>query len=274
MNRTHAAPLFFVAALVVFALDAAPAAAAARGRAQLKPGDAKKADEHVRHAARRLSDADPAEALKLADKALRLAPAHGGAHYLRGRALLYLFGTARRTAQDRLPRVERELTADERRAREDEVEAEVESWKPRLGEAADRMEEFARLNPSAPYASAPLWREQLESLRFYSKPMPRGRTAADTPPQPLLQRDVTAKAIIREKPDPGFPQGVCRDGVVALRAVLAADGRVKHILPFKLLPDGLTERAMAAARNIKFRPATKNGAPVSQFVTLEYNFNC
>ena len=30
--------------------------------------------------------------------------------------------------------------------------------------------------------------------------------------------------------------------------------------------------ALNAARGIKFKPATKDGRPVSQFVTIEYNF--
>ena len=39
------------------------------------------------------------------------------------------------------------------------------------------------------------------------------------------------------------------------------------------LPHGLTERAIAAARNIKFVPATKDGRPVSMHIQLEYSFN-
>ncbi len=39
------------------------------------------------------------------------------------------------------------------------------------------------------------------------------------------------------------------------------------------LPYGLTERAIAAARQIKFVPATKDGRPVSMYIQLEYNFN-
>jgi TonB family protein len=55
--------------------------------------------------------------------------------------------------------------------------------------------------------------------------------------------------------------------------VLAADGTVRHILILKSLSYGLTERAVAAARKIRFEPATMNGVPVSQYVVLEYNFN-
>jgi hypothetical protein len=39
------------------------------------------------------------------------------------------------------------------------------------------------------------------------------------------------------------------------------------------LPFGLTERAIAAARLIRFRPATRLGQPVNVSMQLEYNFN-
>ena len=39
------------------------------------------------------------------------------------------------------------------------------------------------------------------------------------------------------------------------------------------LPFGLTERAIAAARMIRFRPATRDGRPVNVYMQLEYNFN-
>jgi hypothetical protein len=35
----------------------------------------------------------------------------------------------------------------------------------------------------------------------------------------------------------------------------------------------LTERAIAAARQIKFSPATKDGHAVSMYIELQYNFN-
>ena len=62
-------------------------------------------------------------------------------------------------------------------------------------------------------------------------------------------------------------------GVVRLRAILSASGAVTNITTVKSLPDGLTEKAIAAARQIKFRPAQKDGRTVSQYVVLEYNFN-
>ena len=55
--------------------------------------------------------------------------------------------------------------------------------------------------------------------------------------------------------------------------VLAADGTVQDIVPMTTLPDGLSEQAVEAARNIEFTPAAKDGRAVSQYMIIEYNFN-
>ena len=62
-------------------------------------------------------------------------------------------------------------------------------------------------------------------------------------------------------------------GTVRLRLTLSASGQVTGITPVSRLPDGLTEMAIRAAIHIKFIPAIKDGHRVSQYVTIEYNFN-
>lgn len=89
-------------------------------------------------------------------------------------------------------------------------------------------------------------------------------------------RDVTSKALILKKPEPGFTEKARannRTGRVVLRAVFCRTGEVTDVEVVAWLPDGLTGRAIIAARQIRFRPATKDGRVVSQRVTLEYNFN-
>jgi TonB family protein len=88
--------------------------------------------------------------------------------------------------------------------------------------------------------------------------------------------EVSQRARIISKPEPGFTEEARRQnvtGTVRLRAVLSSSGEVTNIQVLKGLPDGLTEKAIEAVRNIKFRPAQKDGHTVSQWVTLEYNFN-
>ena len=94
--------------------------------------------------------------------------------------------------------------------------------------------------------------------------------------RPLQAGQVTKKAAVISKPSPGFTEAARRfnvTGAVRLRAVFAADGEVKHLALVKGLPHGLSAKAIEAARQIKFRPAEKDGRAVSQHVMLEYNFN-
>nr|MDQ3744224.1 energy transducer TonB [Acidobacteriota bacterium] len=94
--------------------------------------------------------------------------------------------------------------------------------------------------------------------------------------RPFKQNEVTRKAIITFKPEPGFTEGARKfqaSGVVRLRAILAATGEVTGITVVKWLPHGLTEKAIAAAKQVRFTPAQKDDHAVSQYIVLEYNFN-
>jgi TonB family protein len=62
-------------------------------------------------------------------------------------------------------------------------------------------------------------------------------------------------------------------GTVMLSVVFTGDGRIENIRVVRGLPDGLTEKAIEAAKRIRFQPAVKNGAPVSVRGTLEFTFN-
>ncbi len=61
-------------------------------------------------------------------------------------------------------------------------------------------------------------------------------------------------------------------GSVVLSVVFGADGHIRNIRTARGLPFGLTENAIEAARRIRFRPAIKDGRPVSVGGTLEFNF--
>lgn len=89
-------------------------------------------------------------------------------------------------------------------------------------------------------------------------------------------REVDQKARILWRSEPEYTEEAREhqvQGTVVLQAVFAEDGLVKNIHVVSELPDGLTERAIAAAREIKFSPALKDGRAVSQYVQIEYNFN-
>jgi TonB family protein len=89
-------------------------------------------------------------------------------------------------------------------------------------------------------------------------------------------KEVTSKARLVSKPEPQYTEEARKNqivGTVVLKVVFASSGQVTNIRTVSGLPYGLTERAIAAARMIKFVPATKDGHQVSMWMQLEYNFN-
>ncbi len=140
----------------------------------------------------------------------------------------------------------------------------------RMKEAAESLEKFLKLSPTL--SNSDIWRDQLETLRVYARPEVESESERAT----FGTSEVMTKAIIQSRPEPGFTESARQaniNGLVVMRAVLAADGQVKYILVLQSLSHGLTEEAVKAARKIKFQPATIGGRAVSQFITLEYHFN-
>ena len=95
---------------------------------------------------------------------------------------------------------------------------------------------------------------------------------AVSPPVPGL----TKPYELIEKPQPGYTEtarynGV--EGVVRLKVEFLATGEIGEVIPITYLPNGLTERAVAAAKKIKFKPKLINGKPETTIVDVDYTFN-
>jgi protein TonB len=91
----------------------------------------------------------------------------------------------------------------------------------------------------------------------------------------LSAKEVDVKAEVTAKPDPTYTREARRvgvQGVVVLKVLLLGDGKLDRVRVVRRLPYGLTENAIRAACEIKFKPAMKGGQPVAQWVTLEYAF--
>ncbi|HYX28370.1 MAG TPA: energy transducer TonB [Pyrinomonadaceae bacterium] len=89
-------------------------------------------------------------------------------------------------------------------------------------------------------------------------------------------REVTQKARVLSKPEPTYTEGARKfavEGTVILRCVFSKNGEVTNLHVVQKLPHGLTEKAISAARGIRFTPAMKDGQPVSMWMELQYNFN-
>ena len=95
---------------------------------------------------------------------------------------------------------------------------------------------------------------------------------ADTP----AASAVDEKPVRLRAPTPQYTEAARANktqGTVIMRVLVGADGDVKQVKVVRGLPDGLTEQAIAAARQAKFKPAMKDGKPVPYWVVIEMNFN-
>lgn len=205
------------------------------------------------------------EAEEEAVAALRAKPAFGAAAYLAADSLMALyFDESDRQAM--LHPIKPGATEEERKAIDALGDPALEPIRARMREIASSLETIVKAQPDNP--DVELWREQAGSMLFYGR-------AGGQHPDIFRGSEVTVRATVLSKPEPGFTEEARRNnvaGTIRLRAVFAADGRVRNIAVVRSLPDGLTERAIRAARAIKFKPASMNGHAVSQYVTLEYNF--
>ncbi|MGB9180761.1 MAG: energy transducer TonB [Pyrinomonadaceae bacterium] len=89
----------------------------------------------------------------------------------------------------------------------------------------------------------------------------------------FTNKEVTKKAEILLAPGPGFTTAEL-DNIseeVKLRVVLCPKGFVSNIKILSKLPEAATEKAIEAARNIRFIPAEKDGKRVAQYATIVYS---
>jgi TonB family protein len=104
----------------------------------------------------------------------------------------------------------------------------------------------------------------------------RGNNPDPDPNRVYTSPEVNERARVLSKPEPQYTEEARRNsitGTVILRVVFSRSGEVTNIRALQPLAGGLTEKAIAAARQIQFVPAKKNGQPVSMYMQLEYNFN-
>lgn len=108
---------------------------------------------------------------------------------------------------------------------------------------------------------------------------PSGAPGGNDPRDPnfvFKTNQVSQRPRVLAKPEAGYTEEARKSaitGTVVLRAIFSDSGEVTGIRAVKSLPDGLTEKAIAAARKIRFVPAVKDGHPVSVYMQLEYVFN-
>jgi protein TonB len=96
------------------------------------------------------------------------------------------------------------------------------------------------------------------------------------PPPPARPVGVTQKVRIISKPKAPYTDAARQNNVqgsVTLKIVFLASGQVGSVTAVTRLPYGLTENAIAAAKQIKFEPAKRDGVPYTTSMTFQYGFN-
>jgi len=101
-------------------------------------------------------------------------------------------------------------------------------------------------------------------------------TPAPGPDYASYRNNPTFKKLrILSKPDASYTEEARRNnisGQVVLRVLFAETGQITQISVVRGLPFGLTERAIAAARQIEFEPAELDGKKVAYPLVVLYNF--
>ena len=103
-----------------------------------------------------------------------------------------------------------------------------------------------------------------------------GPGGGGVPPPPTKRPAVTTPVKITYQPRAVYTNEARTNniqGAVRLKITLLASGQVGSITPVTRLPNGLTEQAIAAARQIKFTPKMVNGVPTSVIITRDYTFS-
>ena len=107
---------------------------------------------------------------------------------------------------------------------------------------------------------------------------PHSRVSGVDSERVFTLKEVDQKPMITSKPPAHYTESARQNqiqGGVKLQAILDRSGSIREIrvLSGSELGHGLAEKAIAAAREVKFTPALKDGQPVSVRVTLQYYFS-
>ena len=143
-------------------------------------------------------------------------------------------------------------------------------WRTELAEAGESAGKYLTLSVKPSKSKTEEWSARSDSLLGFAD------IANEQTPAAIKHTDVDVKARILRKPEALYTEEARRNrvqGLVVLKVIFSATGRVLGIRVAKGLPNGLTGEAIRAASRIKFVPAQKDGKPVSMFAQLEYTFS-
>lgn len=112
-----------------------------------------------------------------------------------------------------------------------------------------------------------------ELIQIIRANSPGGPVATPTPDSPVDVGNLAVRAINLIQPEYTDEAKKARTtGEVKLALEIDENGKVVSVTRLTVLANGLTERAIEAARQSTFRPAARNGKPARGMGTITYNF--
>jgi len=113
--------------------------------------------------------------------------------------------------------------------------------------------------------------KEMEIIEWVEK---GGATSAPNPLVFKMDQEIRPTILHSEKAKyTSMAQEQNIQGVVVLGVVFGANGKITGVRIIRDLPYGLTAQALIALQKIKFKPAMKDGKPVSVRGALEFSFN-
>ena len=179
-----------------------------------------------------------------------------------------------REALERQIAAERAAQAEQERKLETERQRALEEARRKAVEAAQR----ASVPIPEPVAPTPVMAETTHT------PLATGPTVARPEPTSIPRVEPTAVSVaesdmvppqLLNMVKPGYPAAAVRvgaEGDVQLRIRISQVGDVLEVEVLKGLKWGLTEEAVKAVKQWKYRPATRNGAAVEATITVSVHF--
>jgi TonB family protein len=133
---------------------------------------------------------------------------------------------------------------------------------------------LAVLHPKAESPGADA-RRFLESLSLSNTGTSTQADTASGPASSLI-KDIDTRPVALNHPRPEYTEVARKhrvQGMIRVKALIGADGKVKDVRLLGHLADGLDNQAVKAVSKMRFKPATKAGQNVEVWQILEVEFN-
>lgn len=169
---------------------------------------------------------------------------------------------------------EQAAKAEEERRLESERQRALEEARRKATEAAQR----ASVPTPGPVAPTPVTAETTRTLADQqptdARPEPTSVARVEPTAVPVAGSEMVPPQLVNMV-KPGYPAAAVRvgaEGDVELRLRVSLTGDVVEVEVLRGLKWGLTEEAVKAVKQWKYRPATRNGEPVETTITVSVHF--